>query len=88
MSAGLTPQQITAGIDDRMENLNWEEKGGQLSVLLYILATFSPPFSHQQMTVFHTRSNSFVRVIEVSIGISHLSEGPSHLIAVELSSHS
>lgn len=68
MSAGLTRQQITAGIEDRLESLNCKEKRGQLSVLLYILDTFYPPFSHQQMTVFHTRSKSFVRVIEVSVG--------------------
>lgn len=58
------------GTEDRMEDLCCEEKAGPLSVLLYILATFYPPFSHQRTTVLHTRSNSFVRVMEVSVGTS------------------
>lgn len=65
-AAAKTPRQITAGMEGRMG----KAKGGQLSVLLYLLVTFSLPFSHQQMTDFHTGSNSFVRVIEVSVGAS------------------
>lgn len=49
------------------KNPSWEEKRGQLSGLLYLLVSFSPPAFHQQTTVVRARSNSLVRVIEVCV---------------------